>query len=91
MVPSTAVNEPPQVFPPSIEYSTVAPLSTPDTVNEPSRVIRSPALLPVSTGSETTGAAARVSSVKAIDVLADTFPAGSVWRTFTALVPSDGE
>ena len=77
--PCTGVNAVPHVVPPLVEYSTLAPVSTPASNSVPTRVIRSVALAPVSFSSETRGAAGgSVSSVKASVVTVDTLPATSV-------------
>ncbi len=87
--PSTAVKLPPHVAPPSTEYSTTAPASTPNRLKPPACVTRSVPLAPVSVASVTTGpAGAAVSSVNVSPVTPLTFPAASVCRTATVFTPS---
>ena len=90
--PSTGVKLEVQVVPPSIEYCTVAPVSTLLSASEPSLVILSVDELPVSWASATTGATGGVvSSVKVNAAEAGpVLPATSVWRTSTAFDPSTG-
>ncbi|WP_244101516.1 hypothetical protein, partial [Burkholderia ambifaria] len=61
-MPSTALKPVFQVWPPSVEYSTTAPVSTPDTLSVPTLVMWSVALLPESVVNATPGAAVEVSS-----------------------------
>ena len=61
--PSTAVKALLQVLPPSVEYSTSAPGSTPARASVPSLVTWSIAELPVSFASDTPGAAGGVVSI----------------------------
>ncbi|WP_409410185.1 hypothetical protein, partial [Burkholderia sp. Bp9142] len=86
--PSTALKLVFQVWPPSVEYSTTAPVSTPDTLSVPTLVMWSAALLPESVVNATPGAAAEVSSVKLSEVGSDVLPATSVCRTCTSFTPS---
>src|SRR5665213_2896508 len=77
-----------QVLPPSLEYCTTAPLSTPESVSAGLLVILSVPLAPVSLVSATPGAAgAPVSSVKVNELAADALPATSICRTCTVLLP----
>ncbi|WP_341770846.1 hypothetical protein, partial [Burkholderia ambifaria] len=69
--PSTALKLVLQVCPPSIEYSTTAPVSTPDTLSVLAFVMWSVALLPESVVNATPGAVADVSSVKLNEVGSD--------------------
>ena len=87
LFPSAAVKMLPQVVPPSIEYSTVAPASMPVKVRLPVRLIRSVPLAPVSLLRDTPGVAAIVSSTKVRLPLA-VLPATSVSRTVTVWLPS---
>ena len=89
MLPSTGVKELFHVWPPSIEYSSWVPASTPDSDRLPSEVIRSAPLDPVSLASDKPGlVGARVSSVNSNGVPGDTPPLPSNWRTRTTLPPS---
>ncbi len=90
LLPSTGVKVGDQVWPPSVLYSMVAPVSVPPTVRAPELVMLSEPLVPVSLVNETVGAATWVSSTKLMVVAPDTLPATSVWRTETVLLPSAG-
>ena len=80
-----------QVVPPLPEYSTFAPVSTPDSDSVPTRVIRSVALTPVSFNSDTPGdTGAVVSRVKEKNAVSETFPPGVMERMAIALKPSEG-
>ncbi|WP_410721833.1 hypothetical protein [Burkholderia sp. SIMBA_051] len=86
--PSTALKLVFQVWPPSVEYSIVAPVSTPVRFSAPTLVTWSVTLLPESVVRATPGAAAEVSSVKLSDVADDVLPATSICRTCTSFTPS---
>ena len=87
--PCTGVNDVPHVVPPLVEYSTLAPVSTPASDSVPTRVIRSDAPAPVSLASDkpgTTGTS--VSSVKEKNVVSEIFPVEAIERMATVLKPS---
>ena len=67
LLPSTGVKVGDQVWPPSVLYSTVAPVSVPPMVRAPLLVMPSEPLAPVSLVSETVGAAGAVVSTKALE------------------------
>ncbi len=89
LAPSDAMKPGVQVTPLSMLYSTAAPGSTPVTLSAPMFVIASGLLLPLSVTSAATGIAMFVSSVKVRLLALLELPAMSVWRTRTALAPSD--
>ena len=90
-MPSTALNDGLHDWPPSTEYSTVAPDSTFPIIRSARLVIRSVRSVPVSLASATVkSAAACVSSVNAKRVGSEALPAGSTCRRRTWLSPSSG-
>lgn len=89
LAPSTALKLELQVVPPSVEYCTLPPASDGVTVSAPLLVILSLPEEPVSLVSATVGAfGAAVSRTNVKLVAAPMFPAASIWRTWTVLVPS---
>src|SRR6185369_14023531 len=87
LLPSLAAKLLFQVPPLSVEYSTIAPVSMPDSEIVPVLVIWSLVLEPVSLVRATPGAATVVSRVKVRLPTLPVLPATSVWRTWTLLFP----